>query len=157
MNDPFNRPLYARARRLCLALPETSEKSAWGHPNFRVGTKTFCAFELIKGRPSVAFRLPADAVDDVLANEGFATPYGRGLWASVWIDGRIDWKRLQALVELSYRTVAPKRALRAVDALSAGSPLSPAAPPTPRRASRGPRGTAPATAPAARRPRPEPR
>jgi len=27
----------ARARRLCLALPDTAEKTAWGAPTFRIG------------------------------------------------------------------------------------------------------------------------
>jgi predicted DNA-binding protein (MmcQ/YjbR family) len=139
IKDVFGRPTYARVRRLCLALPETSERTSWGHPNFRVGTKTFGAFELINDRPSVAFRLPADAIDDVLAHDGFATPYGRGQWASIWVDARVDWKRVERLVAVSYRTVAPKRALAL---LTAGSPPSPAAPRTPRRASRGRRDTA---------------
>ena len=140
--DVFNRPVYSRLRRLCLALPEASEKSSWGHPNFRAGTKTFCAFELITGRPSVAFRLPAPAIDDVLASGGFATPYGRGRWASVWVDGGIDWTRMRALVDLSYRAVAPKRALRSVDPLTAGSRPSSVPPAAPRGASRAPRDTA---------------
>ena len=116
MKDLFDRPVFARVRRLCLALPETTEKMAWGHPNFRAGTKTFCAFELIQGRPSIAFRLPPAALDDLLAGGGFATPYGRGRWASVWVDGRLDWERMQALVDSSYRTIAPKRALKAMAA-----------------------------------------
>jgi len=111
-HDVFARPVYARVRRLCLALPETTEKTAWGHPNFRVGTKTFCALEVIKGRPSVAFRLPRTAVDELVATSGFATPYGRGAWASVWVDGRVDWAQMKALVDASYRTVAPKRLLK---------------------------------------------
>ena len=109
MKDVFDRPVYARLRRLCLALPETSERASWGHPNFRVGTKTFCAFEVIKGRPSVAFRLPPAAIEELMATAGFATPYGRGVWASVWVDGRVNWKQTKALVELSFRTVAPRR------------------------------------------------
>jgi predicted DNA-binding protein (MmcQ/YjbR family) len=112
MSDVFERPIYTRLRRLCLALPATSEKTAWGHPNFRVGAKTFCAFEVIRGRPSVAFRLPSAAVVELIATAGFATPYGRGVWASVWLDGRVDWKRMRALVDVSYRTMAPKRLAR---------------------------------------------
>jgi len=53
----FDRPVFSRARQVCLAFPETVERSSWGHPNFRAGTKTFCAFEMIQGRPSIAFRL----------------------------------------------------------------------------------------------------
>ena len=112
MTDIFNRPVFARARRLCLALPETTETSSWGHPNFRAGGKTFCAFEMIKGRPSLAFKLPARKVDELIGGgDGFATPYGRGKWASLWVDKKVDWKQVQSLVTLSYRQVAGKRML----------------------------------------------
>jgi hypothetical protein len=36
----FTRPVFARLRRLCVALPETYEAASWGHPTFRAGTKT---------------------------------------------------------------------------------------------------------------------
>jgi len=112
MTDIFARPVFARARRLCLAFPETSEKQSWGHPNFRAGTKTFCAFEMLSGRPSIAFRLSPEDVDRALRRKHFfATPYGRGLWASTWVDGAVDWKVVATLIELSYRLVANKRML----------------------------------------------
>jgi predicted DNA-binding protein (MmcQ/YjbR family) len=110
MNDPFARPVFARARRVCLAQREASEVPAWGHPTFRVSGKTFCAFEMVKGRPSIAFRLPEPDVADVTAREsGFATPYGRGKWASLWVDGKVDWPQIEKLTRVSYLTVAPKR------------------------------------------------
>ena len=111
-----SRPVVQRLRRLCLALPETSERSSWGHPNFRAGTKTFAAFEVIKGRPSIAFRLPAADVDELLGATGcFLTPYGRGLWVSFWADGRINWTMVERLLDRSYRTVALKRMLSALE------------------------------------------
>ena len=75
----------------------------------------FCAFEIIRGRPSIAFRLPASEVTAALKNvRCFASPYGRGVWVSVWVDGAINWKELAAFVDRSYRTIATKRL---VDAL----------------------------------------
>ena len=113
----FERPVYARARRLCLALPETSEKLSWGHPNFQAGQKTFCTFEMIKGRPSIAFRLqPADLARWDGKKGFFAPPYGRGLWVSAWVDGPVNWKAVERLVEEGYRCVALKRMLHARDA-----------------------------------------
>ena len=50
-----NEQTLKRLRALCLSLPETSEASSWGHPNFRAGKKTFVAFERVKGRPSIAW------------------------------------------------------------------------------------------------------
>ena len=114
--EPFERPVFARARRLCLALPQTSERSSWGHPNFRVGRKTFCTFEIVKGRPSVAFRLAAIDRRALLRQKTFFdTPYGRGLWVSVWMDVAIDWTSIRVLVEQSYRTVASKRLVSLLD------------------------------------------
>jgi len=112
----FQRPVYARARRLCLALPETSERTSWGHPNFRAGKKTFCAFEIVKGRPSIAFKVaPGRARQALRHPQFFETPYGRGRWISVWVDGDLDWTAIGELVEQSYRSVAIKRMLNTLD------------------------------------------
>jgi predicted DNA-binding protein (MmcQ/YjbR family) len=117
VTNAFDRPVFTRARRMCLALPETSETSSWDHPNFRVGRKTFCTFEMVNGRPSIAFRLaPADCAAAVQRRHFFGTPYGRGLWVSAWVDGAINWKLIGSLVERSYRLVAGKRLVKALDA-----------------------------------------
>lgn len=106
-----------RLRELCLSYPETSEKSSWGHPNFTAGTKVFVAFEPIKGRSSIAFRLaPADVERLLMRRQFFVTPYGRGQWVSVWADGALDWKAVSDLVDRSYRVVALKRMIAALDA-----------------------------------------
>jgi predicted DNA-binding protein (MmcQ/YjbR family) len=111
-----SRPVVERLRGLCLTLPETSERASWGHPNFRAGKKTFAAFEIIAGRPSIAFRLPPGDVEELLRGRNFfATPYGRGLWASLRVDEQIDWQLVDRLLRRSYRTVALKRMLAAMD------------------------------------------
>ena len=106
-----------RLRALCLSLPETSERSSWGHPNFRAGKKTFAAFERVKGRPSMAFRLDrADVARMVRRKQFFATPYGRGLWISMWADTPLDWRLISNLLQRSYRVVALKRMIAALEA-----------------------------------------
>jgi predicted DNA-binding protein (MmcQ/YjbR family) len=71
---------------------------------------------MVSGRPSIAFKLgPVDAAVTLQRKDFFATPYGRGLWASVWVDGAIDWKLIESLLERSYRVVASKRLLTALD------------------------------------------
>ena len=106
-----------KLRGLCLAYPETSETASWGHPNFKAGKHTFVAFEPVKGRPSIAFRLDTRDVERLLTRrQFFVTPYGRGLWVSVWADGAIDWKAVADLVDRSYRVVARKRMVAALDA-----------------------------------------
>jgi predicted DNA-binding protein (MmcQ/YjbR family) len=112
-----NEQTLAKLRSLCLSLPETSESASWGHPNFKAGKKVFVAFERVKARPSIAFRLDPDEVDRLLRRKQFfATPYGRGQWASLWADDRLDWRAVEALVERSYRVVALKRMLAALEA-----------------------------------------
>ena len=105
-----------RLRKLCLSLPETSEKDSWGHPNFRAGKKTFAAFEWNEGRATIAIHLADEAEAFLLQHEGsFAPPYGRGKWIGIWADGKVDWALIQDLVEQAYRTVALKRMIAALD------------------------------------------
>jgi predicted DNA-binding protein (MmcQ/YjbR family) len=104
-----------RLRTLCAALPKTSETSAWGHPNFRAGNKTFATFELIEGRPSIAFRLEEPDLSLLLRRKHFfPTPYGRSQWVSLWADAPLDWRLVADLLERSYRQVALKRMVTAL-------------------------------------------
>jgi predicted DNA-binding protein (MmcQ/YjbR family) len=106
-----------RTRDLCLSLPETTETSSWGHPNFKAGKKVFVAFEQFRGRPSIAFRLESIDVELLLRRKQFfLTPYGRGQWVSVWADQPLDWRLARDLIERSYRLVALKRMIAALDA-----------------------------------------
>ena len=102
---------------MCLSYPETSEAASWGHPNFKAGKRVFVAFEHVKSRPSIAFRLTASDVERLLTRRHFfVTPYGRGQWVSLWADGPIDWKAVADLVDRSYRLVAQKRMRARLDA-----------------------------------------
>lgn len=110
--------ILRRVRQRCLAMPETSEAASWGHPNFRAGRKTFAAFETIKGRPSIAFRLNPTDVDLLLRRKGFfATPYGQSRWVSVWVDRPVNWRLVSRLLEQSYRVVALKRMIAALESV----------------------------------------
>ena len=113
---PASTPALEKLRRLCRSLPETSEKASWGHPNFIAGKRTFVTYEIVDGRPSIAFRLHAADAGRLLTRVPFfATPYGRGQWVSVWVDGAVDWIQITDLVHRSYRVVALKRMLSALD------------------------------------------
>src|SRR5688572_12297705 len=99
-------------REICLALPEAVETSAFGHPNFKAGKKTFVAYEHFKGQDSIAFRVDPLMYDALLLDPRFfATPYGRGQWLSMAADGRVDWSLIQQKVLSSYRLVANNRML----------------------------------------------
>src|SRR4026207_135780 len=110
-----NERTLTKLRALCLSLPETSETASWGHPNFKAGTKTFVAFERVKGRARGAWGWEPDEVGRLLRRKRFfAPPYGRGLWVSVWADGPVDWRAVQDLVDRRYRVAALTRALPAL-------------------------------------------
>jgi predicted DNA-binding protein (MmcQ/YjbR family) len=103
-------------RVLCLKFPETSESSSWGHPNFRAGKRTFSTFEIVSGRPSIAFRMNRTDVDRLLRRKQFfTTPYGRGQWVSMWADSALDWDLITDLLRRSYRLVALKRMISALE------------------------------------------
>ena len=112
-------PALKRLRTMCLAFPESSESSSWGHPNFRAGKRTFATFELLDGRPSIAFRLHPDDVESLLRRKSFfGTPFGRGQWVSVWADTALDWRLVHDLLQRSYRVVALKRMITALEAVA---------------------------------------
>jgi predicted DNA-binding protein (MmcQ/YjbR family) len=94
---------YKRVRALCLSLPGTTETTSWGHPNFRARGKAYVALETHQARPSIAFRLVSDQVRE-LCEDGtfFATPYGKGIWASIYADRRLNWRLIQSLIRQSY-------------------------------------------------------
>jgi predicted DNA-binding protein (MmcQ/YjbR family) len=101
-----------KLRKICLALPETVETSAFGHPNFTANKKTFVTYENFKGQDAIAFRVDPLQFDAMLLDPRFfATPYGRGQWLSLAADADIDWALVKDLVLSSYRMVANKRML----------------------------------------------
>jgi hypothetical protein len=112
-----------RLRRLCLALPETTERLSHGEPTWFVRDRTtFVMFANRHHDDRVACWLaaPIGAQAALIAEDPeryFRPPYvgGRG-WVGVWLDRKVDWDALDDLVVDAYRTVAPKRLVAAFDA-----------------------------------------
>ncbi len=104
-----NDPALERLRTICAALPDSNEVEAWHHPTFRVRGKAFVAYECIADRWSIAFRVDRERAD-ILASDPrfFATPYGRGLWMSLWADRRVPWRLVKNLARASYEVVERK-------------------------------------------------
>lgn len=107
-----------KLRKLCLALPETSEVVTWGHPTFRVRKKIFCAFhEDSDGSLCIWVKVePAELAllqDDERISR---SRHARGLWAGLRTDRPVDWSMVRDLVLDSYALVAPKRLARQVEA-----------------------------------------
>ena len=110
-----------RLRAICLALPEATEKLAWGEPTWRVGGKLFGLFDdHHHGAEHVAVWLPAPPlVQDELVEADperfFVPPYvGHRGWIGVRLDRSPDWRAVSSLVEQAYRQVAPRRLLAAL-------------------------------------------
>jgi predicted DNA-binding protein (MmcQ/YjbR family) len=103
-----------RLRRLCLALPETHEKEAWGDPTFRVRDKIFAMHKVGDGRPSVWCKsepFERDSLVEHDPNSYYVPPYvGHKGWIGVRLDrASVDWKAVGQIVTQSYRLIAPKR------------------------------------------------
>jgi hypothetical protein len=112
-----------RLREICLALPEATEKVAWGEPTFRVGGRMFVMSSNNHhndGRVA-AWCNAAPGTQDLLARSDperfFAPPYmGPRGWVGVRLeDGRVDWAQVAEIVDEAYRVVAPKRLLALLD------------------------------------------
>ena len=105
-----------RLRAICLALPETTEKMAWGEPTFRVRGKLFAQLDNHHhgaDHLAVWLPMPLGAQESLVYTDParyFVPPYvgGRG-WVGVRIDKRPNWKTIGDLVREAYCTVAPPR------------------------------------------------
>ena len=105
-----------QVREICLALPEATEKEAWGDPTWRVNDKIFTMSKGNYGdhRPSLWMKVPGE-LRPVLLDAGperfFIPPYvGHKGWVGIYMDtDDIDWSEVASLVEESYRLIAPRK------------------------------------------------
>ena len=110
-DDPLS-----RLRKVCLALPEATEKVAWGEPTFRVRDKIFAMFtdnHHGDGRVALWCKAPP-GVQEVLVGADprrfYVPPYvGHKGWVGVRLDVKVDWDEVSDLVKDSYLMTAPKR------------------------------------------------
>ena len=88
---------------MCLSFPRHRRCRRGAILVFRVRRKGFVAFEQLRERPSIAFRLEPLEVERLLERKTFfATPYGRGLWVSVWVDRPVNEKLIEKLASQAY-------------------------------------------------------
>jgi hypothetical protein len=106
-----------RVRRVCLALPEATEKIAWGEPTFRVKDKLFAMYADATnhhggGRDCLWCHAPAGAQEMLVAAEPerfFVPPYvGKSGWVGLVLD-RVQDLELEVHVRQAYLVVAPKK------------------------------------------------
>lgn len=111
MTDPVE-----RLRRLCLALPEVTERASHGEPGFFVrGKKQFVAVDdHHHGADRLAFwcAAPPGAQEELIAADPdrfFRPPYvGHRGWLGVRIDTDPEWNEVAEIVRDAYLQIAPK-------------------------------------------------
>lgn len=104
-----------RLRAICLALPDATEKVAWGDPTWRIRNKIFVMQKgnHAGGRPSIWLKAPDGAQAALVDAEPqlfFVPPYvGNKGWLGIHLDGKsIPWPKVADLIEMSYQLLAPK-------------------------------------------------
>ena len=110
-------------RRLCLALPETTERRSHGEPAWFIrGKTTFVTYADHHHDDRTAFWCAAspgtqEALVASAPERFFRPPYvGHRGWLGVYLDVPQDWDELAELVTDAYRTVAPRRLVARLDA-----------------------------------------
>ena len=101
----------AEFRKLALSLPETTEKSHFGHPDFRVNNKIFAGLSDKPQRGSL--KLPPARQRALLsaeprAFEPAAGAWGRSGWTYVALE-RVSSATLRELLLESWRLIAPAK------------------------------------------------
>ncbi len=106
-----------RLRTFALALPESAEVEAWGHPTFRAGKKIFATFGFHEDRPCITVKSTLPEQQMLVTDPSFFVPpyVGHKGWVSVWVDTDVAWELIEELVLDSYRSVALKRMLKVLD------------------------------------------
>ncbi len=110
-----------QVRRICLSLPEVTEKLSHGSPTFFV-KKSFVMFHDDHhgdGRLAIWCAAPSGAqglMVDAEPERFFVPPYvGHRGWLGVRLDVDVDWDEVEAIVTDAYRCVAAKKLLAQLD------------------------------------------
>jgi hypothetical protein len=105
-----------KLRRLCLALPEATERDSHGEPTWFVGSrKTFVCYADRHHDDRLGFWCAAaPGVQEALLasrpDRYFYPPYvGHRGWLGVRLDVPVDWDEIGEIVTDAYRVIAPKR------------------------------------------------
>ena len=121
-NRPMTDEPIAKLRRLCMALPEVTERLSHGEPTWFVRDKaSFVTTADHHHDDRVAFWCAAsDGVQEDLVEGApdrfFRPPYvGHRGWLGVYLDVAQDSDEIAALVADAYRCVAPARLAAALD------------------------------------------
>ncbi len=113
--SPQTERILERLRALCLALPEVTEKIAWGEPTWRVHDRLFAQFDNHHhGSPHVSVWLATEpeaqaALLEAEPERFFRPAYvGHRGWVGAILDGECQWDMVAAVLEQAYRRIASK-------------------------------------------------
>jgi predicted DNA-binding protein (MmcQ/YjbR family) len=112
MPAPSEEAILKKLRKACLRLPGATETVTFGHPTFQVEKKTFALLEEYKGELGICIKVGTLLQDVFLKDARFSrTPYiGKHGWVTLRVHlAPLNWKEVSALVEGSYREVAPAK------------------------------------------------
>jgi hypothetical protein len=115
------RQILDRLRKLCLVLPETSERLSHGAPTFFVREKRSFLMVLTNhhgdGRFAIWCAAPAGLQQMLVEADSerfFVPPYvGHRGWLGMRLDRALDWNELAGIVEDAYAEVAPPKLVEA--------------------------------------------
>ncbi|MCP3803572.1 MmcQ/YjbR family DNA-binding protein [Allokutzneria sp. A3M-2-11 16] len=109
-------------RKLCLALPETTERLSHGEPTWFVrDRKTFVMYANHHHDDRLGFwcAAPPGVQEEMVAEEPerfFRPPYvGHRGWLGVYLDVEVEWVEIGEIVEEAYRMVAPRTLVARLD------------------------------------------
>jgi hypothetical protein len=113
--------ILSRLRKVCLALPETSERPSHGAPTFFVRAKRPFVMVLENHHGDGRFAIWCAAPEglqrmlvDADPERFFVPPYvGHRGWLGVRLDRGLHWDELTGIVEDAYAEVAPARLVEA--------------------------------------------
>jgi hypothetical protein len=122
--DPAEREqVLGELRKLCLALPETSERLSHGAPTFFIREKRSFLMVMTNhhgdGRFAIWCAAP-EGMQKMLVDGDperfFVPPYvGHRGWLGLRLDRGIHWDELAGIVEDAYVEVAPAKLLKSVE------------------------------------------
>jgi predicted DNA-binding protein (MmcQ/YjbR family) len=112
-NTPRGKQILASLRKICLALPETSEVLQFGQPVWRAGKKVFAQAYCYEERWRVAFWVGVHAQLLMTDDPRYTIPpyMGHNGWISLDVAKKHSERELQSLALESYRHFALKRML----------------------------------------------
>ena len=118
--DPMVRPraqrVMAATREICLALPETSQGTQFGHPVFKAGKKSFCTAYHRSERIKLSFWVGGEMQAMLTFEDRYRIPAytGHHGWIELDVEDEFNRQEVTELVRVSYKHFALKRMIKAL-------------------------------------------